>query len=83
MKDEPVQQITIYTKTECPNCVTAKEILKSKGLAYTERNLDDPVERLAFINANPDIRQMPQIYLGEQRLGGLAGLRLAVEKGML
>lgn len=72
--------IIIYTKTSCPNCVTAKQLLKSKGLEYTERNLDSDVLMDGFTIMFPDVRQMPQIFINDQRVGGLAGLQAALKQ---
>lgn len=72
--------ITIYTKTNCPNCTIAKQLLISKGLAYTEINIEVG-DRLANFVANyPDAKQMPQIFIGDQRVGGLAGLQAALKQ---
>lgn len=73
-------QIQIYTKTNCPNCVTAKSLLKSKGLAYNEDNLDEPALMNAFLRMYPDARQMPQIFINNQRIGGVAGLQAALKQ---
>ena len=72
--------ITIYTKSNCPNCTTAKQLLKSKGLDYTEISLDIEERRANFTNAYPEAKQMPQIFIRDQRVGGLAGLRVALNQ---
>jgi glutaredoxin 3 len=72
--------ITIYTKFACPNCATAKQLLTAKGLAYTEVDLSDPQALAAFCEANPGVRQMPQITINNQRVGGLAGLQAALKQ---
>ena len=73
--------ITVYTKSNCPNCVAAKQLLKSKGLEYGEINIDEgPVTRESFMAAYPDARQMPQIFIDGQRVGGLAGLQAALKQ---
>ena len=72
--------ITIYTKSNCPNCVSAKQLLKSKGLEYTERNTDDDKHFQYLQSQYPDIRQMPQIFINDQRVGGLAGLQAALKQ---
>lgn len=72
--------ILVYTKSDCFNCSMAKELLKARKLEFKEINLDDPAERSAFTSANPDIRQMPQIYINNQRVGGLAGLQAALKQ---
>ena len=73
-------RIVIYTKSACPNCVSAKALLKSKSLEYKEICLDNEQERIAFSVMFPDIRQMPQCFVSGQRVGGLAGLQAALLK---
>lgn len=70
--------ITIYTKSNCPNCVSAKQLMASKNLDYTEISLDEEGRRNNFMAAYPDAKQMPQIFIGDQRVGGLAGLQAAL-----
>ena len=72
--------IAIYTKANCPNCVSAKQLLKSKGLEYAEMDCDDYVILKALIDEYPDARQMPQIFINDQRVGGLAGLQAALKQ---
>jgi glutaredoxin 3 len=72
--------IFIYTKASCPNCVAAKQLLKSKGLRFIENNMEDSGVRQAFEFAYPDLRQMPQIFINDQRVGGLAGLQAALKQ---
>jgi glutaredoxin 3 len=72
--------IFIYTKSNCPNCVAAKQLLKSKGLRYIENDMGDAGVRQAFEFAYPDLRQMPQIFINDQRVGGLAGLQAALKQ---
>jgi glutaredoxin 3 len=72
--------IVIYTKSGCPNCVTAKQLLDSKGIGYTEMDCDDVGIQYAFTQHYPDVRQMPQIFIQGQRVGGLAGLQAALKE---
>lgn len=72
--------IFIYTKKGCPNCVTAKLLMKSQGLKFIEQDMDDPEVAAAFRFAHPDARQMPQIFINDQRVGGLAGLQTALKE---
>jgi glutaredoxin 3 len=72
--------IVVYTKSNCPNCMTAKRLLDDKGLGYTELSLDKDSERDAFIAMFPEARQMPQIFIEGQRVGGLAGLQAALKE---
>ena len=67
--------ITIYTKSNCPNCVSAKQLMQDKGMKYNEISLDNDAHRAEFCADNPGVRQMPQIYINGDRIGGYAGLR--------
>jgi glutaredoxin 3 len=70
--------IVIYTKSNCPNCVAAKQLLKTKGLTYVEADIEsNPALR---DDLPPDARQMPQIFIDGQRVGGLAGLQAALKE---
>lgn len=72
--------IFIYTKSKCPNCVAAKQLLKSKGLRFIENDMDKESVKQAFNFAYPDVKQMPQIFIDDQRVGGLAGLQAALKQ---
>ena len=72
--------ITIYTKSNCPNCVAAKNLLECKGLEFEEKNADNPLVFGWLISEYPDVRQMPQIFIDGQRVGGLAGLQAALKQ---
>lgn len=65
--------ITIYTKNGCPNCVSAKQLLKNKGLTYNEFNVE--YNPALLDDLPPGVRQMPQIFYKGERIGGLAGLQ--------
>lgn len=73
-------QIVIYTKSGCPNCVTAKRLLDDKRIGYEEKSMDNPDEWQRFMAAYSNFRQMPQCFIEGQRVGGLAGLQAALKE---
>ena len=73
-------EIDVYSKTNCTLCDSAKRLLKSKGLVFTEHNLDDEDDREAFNAQHPNVRQMPYILINKQPVGGLAGLQAALKQ---
>lgn len=75
-----MMKIEVYTKHNCPNCVMAKQLLNANNLAYTELDVREPDVMLQLITRYPDVRQMPQIFIDDQRVGGLAGLQAALEQ---
>jgi glutaredoxin 3 len=71
--------ITVYSKSACPQCESAKMLLNSRSLGFEEIKIDDETERLAFYErCGPSVRQMPQIFINDQRVGGLSGLQAAL-----
>ena len=74
-------KIVVYSKSACPQCDTAKSLLKSRGIEYQEILIDDETERLAFYEkCGPSVRQMPQVFINDQRVGGVTGLQAALKQ---
>ena len=73
-------KIIIYSKDNCPNCITAKQILTSKNLEYIDVDVELGSRWQNMLREYPDARQMPQIFINDQRVGGLAGLQAALQK---
>lgn len=72
--------VVIYTKFGCANCTTAKNLLASKGIGFIEMHQDtDEFEFEKMLKAHPTVRQLPQIFINDQRVGGLAGLQEALK----
>jgi glutaredoxin 3 len=72
--------ITIYTKANCPNCTTAKLVLGSLNLPFNEVDIEVGDRLGNLLKEFPDARQMPQIFINDQRVGGLAGLQAALKQ---
>ena len=67
--------VTVYSKNNCPYCVQAKNLLKSRGVAFEEINIEEKPEAREFILAEGH-RTLPQIYQDGKILvaGGYMGL---------
>ena len=67
--------ITVYSKNNCAFCVQAKNLLKNKGVEYTEVKIDEDEEARQFLLAEKH-RTVPQIYKDGKLLveGGYQGL---------
>ena len=69
-----MSKIIVYTANLCGYCVMAKRLLDTKGVAYTEINVDaEPGLREALMQKSKR-RTVPQIYIGEQHIGGFDDL---------
>lgn len=73
-------KIEIFSKANCPNCREAKRILLANNLDYTEYDVGQPEHLVELMLRHPEARQMPQIFIDDQRVGGLAGLQAALEQ---
>jgi glutaredoxin 3 len=70
-------EVIIYTKRKCPNCTAAKQLLRTKNINYVEMDVESMPSLLD--NLPTGVRQMPQIFINGQRVGGLAGLQEALK----
>ena len=65
----------VWSKDQCPYCDQAKNLLKSKGIEYEERNVSRDWTREQLLEAVPNARTVPQIFLDEELIGGFNELR--------
>ncbi len=77
-------KIEVYSTAVCPYCVAAKNLLKARGLAWTEVRVDtDPVQREAMLARSGGARTVPQIFINDQHVGGFEELAAADRSGRL
>lgn len=78
-------KVTIYTKSTCPYCHMAKDLLAQKGYVYTE--IDYPTlgdnERATLAQKTNHYRTVPQIFLGDEFIGGFSDLQALDNAGKL
>jgi glutaredoxin 3 len=73
-------RIIVYTKDNCPNCLTAKQILDAVNLEYIDVDVMLGSRLQNMLAEYPDARQMPQIFINDQRVGGVEGLKVALRQ---
>ncbi|HJW06472.1 MAG TPA: glutaredoxin 3 [Rhodanobacter sp.] len=79
-----MSKIEVYSTAVCPYCVAAKNLLKSKGLEWTEVRVDaDPAQREAMLARSGGRRTVPQIFINDQHVGGYDDLVAADRSGRL
>ncbi|HEY8382136.1 MAG TPA: glutaredoxin 3 [Microvirga sp.] len=63
--------ITIYTRGWCPYCSAAKDLLKQKGAAFAEIDIErKPEARQEMIQRAGGRTSVPQIFIGDRHVGG-------------
>jgi glutaredoxin 3 len=66
----------VWSKTPCPYCDQAKALLKQRGIEYEERNITEGTwTKEQLMEAVPNARTVPQIFINEQLIGGFNELR--------
>lgn len=77
--------VEIYTWSTCPFCRRAKQLLNQKGVTYTEYNIDDDeAARDAMVARGTNgQRTVPQIFIGDQPVGGSDDLYQLEQSGKL
>jgi len=70
----------VWTKPNCPNCDQAKALLKNKGIEYEERNIGIDWTKEQLLEAVPMARTVPQIFMGEEYVGGYTELKQKLTK---
>ncbi|MEO1198469.1 MAG: glutaredoxin 3 [Pseudomonadota bacterium] len=63
--------VDIYVGALCPFCTRAKSLLRSKGVTFNEIDVTfNRAEKQAMIQRAKGGRTVPQIFVGEQHVGG-------------
>jgi glutaredoxin 3 len=75
--------VQIYTWSDCPYCVRAKNLLKSKNIPFEEIDLDGKDKELAELRARTGQRTIPQIFIDEKFIGGFSELAKLDAEGKL
>ena len=74
-------QAIVWSKTPCPYCDQAKALLKSRGIDYEERNITEGTwTKEQLMEAVPNARTVPQIFINQQLIGGFTELRKYIEE---
>jgi glutaredoxin 3 len=81
--NQQMKKVEIYTKSYCPYCKRAKELLRIKGVAFTEHDVTtDPVKEQEM-RSRSGRETVPEIFVDDNLLGGCDDLFDLDEKGEL
>ena len=79
-----MQPVTIYTKSWCPYCHSAKDLLTQKGVAFNEIDVSEGGEKQAAMAQRANGRSsVPQIFIGTTHVGGCDDLYALDRAGKL
>jgi len=77
-------KVEVYSGDMCPYCVRAKALLKKKGVAFSEYNVQLKSElREEMLRRAAGSRTIPQIFINDRHVGGCDELYALERKGEL
>ncbi len=75
--------VRVYTASYCSFCYRAKELLKRRAIAFEEIDVtSDDAARRSLVESTGR-RTVPQIFIGDQAIGGYDELRALDDRGGL
>ncbi len=77
------EQVVIYTTRFCPYCVRAKALLDHKQVAFNEIPVDMDREKRQEMMEKSGRHTVPQIWIGEEHVGGCDELFMLERAGQL
>ena len=78
-----MSDIVVYTTDPCSFCVRVKQLLKTRGIEYTEVNLArDPAGRAELVEQT-GMMSFPQVIIGGELVGGFQETLAADQSGKL
>lgn len=77
------QSVVIYTTQFCPYCVRARNLLDEKGVAYENIAVDHDPQLRREMMTRSGLNTVPQIWIGEQHIGGCDEMMLLERQGRL
>jgi glutaredoxin 3 len=75
--------VTIYTTRVCPYCVAAKRLLSARGVPYREVDVSGDDAKRAWLVEVTGRRTVPQIFIGDEAIGGYDDLAALDGSGKL
>ncbi|WP_105188399.1 glutaredoxin 3 [Pseudoalteromonas sp. T1lg48] len=79
-----MSDVVLYSKEYCPFCQRAKALLDKKGVTYTEYDIGlQPELRDEMIARANGGYTVPQIFIGEQHIGGCDDMMALEARGEL
>lgn len=75
--------VTMYATSWCPYCDRARRLLARKGVGIEEIDIEAAPEKRAEMQKRSGRRTVPQIFIGEQHVGGCDDLHALDSAGKL
>ena len=68
-------EVVVWSKYNCTHCDQAKALLTQRGIEFEEKKIGHGYSREQLLEAVPDARTVPQIFLDHELIGGFTELQ--------
>ena len=78
-----MKPVLVYTTDYCGYCVSAKALLNSKNIPFEEIDVSKDQALRLEIAQRSGRRTVPQIFIGDESIGGFMELKALSDSGQL
>lgn len=78
-----MEKVKIYSKSYCPFCQRAIELLKKKDVDFKLIDITEDEEQMSLLSAETSCDTVPQIFINEEFIGGCDELMELEQEGKL
>ena len=78
-----MKNVKMYTTTWCPYCIRAKQLLKMRDVPFEDIDVQGDDETRAWLVQATGQRTVPQIFIGDESIGGFTELAMLDRSGQL
>lgn len=78
-----MKPVRVYSTQVCPYCVRAKMLLKDRSIPYEEIDVTNDPDKRMWLVETTGRRTVPQIFIGDEAIGGFDDLRALDVSGEL
>ena len=78
-----VNPVVMYTTDWCPYCSRARRLFETKGVAFTDIDVDTTEGARAEMQKRSGCTSVPQIFIGARHLGGYDDVKALDDRGEL
>ncbi len=75
--------VVMYSTRFCPFCMRARSLLDGKGIEFADIAVDEQPQLRREMMQRSGRQTVPQIWIGEQHIGGFDDLALLERQGRL
>lgn len=78
-----MKKVKVFSKSYCPFCIRAIELLKEKDIEFEVVDITEDEEKMTILSHRTNCDTVPQIFIDENFIGGCDELMALASSGEL